>query len=188
MSTWLLWLVGGLYIAGPVLGCLLGLQALYFYYIGPNLPESKRLPAPHWSISAWLIAMTIMLVILIAGHLNFSLGTGATIKSAIGWAKGWLLIALFIFAGAVLPIRREIVYRAICRTGKYTILLLPLFLVAPFVGLPATLWVSPLQIIGGSGPEYFATILYTLEPGSGAPRWQFFAPGRRRPGWWGWSI
>ncbi|WP_321323206.1 O-antigen ligase family protein [uncultured Parasphingorhabdus sp.] len=176
LATWLLWLVGGLYIAGPVLGCVLCLQALYFYYIGPVLPESKRLQMPRWPISVWLVAMTVMLVILIAGHLNFSLGTGATIKSSIGWAKGWLLIALFIFAGAVLPIRREIVYRAICRTGKYTIMLLPFFLVAPFAGLPATLWVSPLQIIGGSGPEYFATILYTLEPGSGAPRWQFFAP------------
>jgi len=120
--------------------------------------------------------MIMMLVILVAGHLNFSLGTGVIIKSTIGWAKGWLLIALFIFAGAVLPIRAEIVYRAICRTGKYTIFLLPLFLAAPLVGLPPSLWVSPLKIIGGSGPEYFATILYTLEPGSGVPRWQFFAP------------
>tara|TARA_R110001599_G_scaffold193040_1_gene388731 strand:+ start:15959 stop:17155 length:1197 start_codon:yes stop_codon:yes gene_type:complete len=169
-------LVGGLYIAGPVIGCLLSLQALYFYYIAPSLPKTKRLEMPHWSILAWLIAMTVMLVILVVGHLNFSLGTGAIIKSAIGWGKGWFLIALFIFVGAVLPIRAEIVYRAVCRTGKYTILLLPLFLAAPFVGLPERLWVSPLQILGGSGPEYFATILYTLEPGSGAPRWQFFAP------------
>jgi len=176
IATWLLWLVGGLYIAGPVLGCVLSLQALYFYYIAPSLPKTKRLTTPHWSISIWLISMTVMLVILVAGHLNFSLGSGAIIKSAIGWAKGWLLIALFIFAGAVLPIRREIIYRAICRTGKYTIFLLPLFLAAPLVGLPASLWVSPLKIIGGSGSEYFATILYTLEPGSGAPRWQFFAP------------
>lgn len=176
IATWLLWLVGGLYIAGPVIGCLLSLQALYFYYIAPSLPKTKRLEMPHWSILAWLIAMTVMLVILVVGHLNFSLGTGAIIKSAIGWGKGWFLIALFIFVGAVLPIRAEIVYRAVCRTGKYTILLLPLFLAAPFVGLPERLWVSPLQILGGSGPEYFATILYTLEPGSGAPRWQFFAP------------
>ncbi len=176
VTTWLLWLVGGLYIAGPVLGCVLSLLALYLYYIAPSLPVAKRIAAPHWSVSLWLIAMLAMLVILVAGHLNFSLGTGAIIKSTIGWAKGWLLIALFIFAGAVLPIRAEIIYRAICRTGKYTIILLPLFLVAPFVGLPEILWVSPLKIFGGSGPEYFATILYTLEPGSGTPRWQFFAP------------
>ena len=55
-------------------------------------------------------------------------------------------------------------------------MLLPLFLVAPFIGLPETLWVSPLKIVGGPGPEYFATTLYTIEPGAGTPRWQFFAP------------
>lgn len=53
---------------------------------------------------------------------------------------------------------------------------LPLFILAPFIGLPETLWVSPLQILGGSGPEYFSVTLFTLEPGAGTPRWQFFAP------------
>jgi hypothetical protein len=176
LATWLLWLVGGLYIAGPVLGCALALLTLYFYFVAPALPEAKRLQTPHWSIMMWLLSMAAMQIILVAGHLNFGLGTGAIIKSSIGWAKGWLLIALFIFAGAVLPVRSEIIYRAICRTGKYTILLLPIFLAAPFIGLPDTLWVSPLKIVGGSGSEYFATTLYTLEPGSGSPRWQFFAP------------
>ena len=176
MATWLLWLVGGLYIAGPVLGLGLALQALYFYYIAPALPATKQLALPHWSVNLWLAGMAAMLLILLVGHFNFDLGTTQTIKSSIGWAKGWLLIALFIFAGAILPIRAEVIYRAICKTGKYTILLLPLFLAAPFIGLPEILWISPLRIVGGSGPEYFATILYTLEPGSGTPRWQFFAP------------
>ncbi|MEP3227364.1 MAG: O-antigen ligase domain-containing protein [Parasphingorhabdus sp.] len=176
LATWLLWLVGGLYIAGPVLGCTLALMAAYFYFVAPSLPAEKRLAAPHWSVSLWLLAMGFMLVILFVGHLSFDLGATTIVKSSIGWAKGWFLIALFIFAGAILPIRAEIVYRAICRTGKYTVLLLPIFLLAPYVGLPSNLWVSPLKIIGGSGPEYFSAILYTLEPGSGAPRWQFFAP------------
>ena len=34
------------------------------------------------------------------GHLDWSLGTGATIKSTIGWMKGWALIPLFLLAGA----------------------------------------------------------------------------------------
>ena len=176
MATWLLWLAGGLYIAGPVIGAVLTLQALYFYYIAPSLPKEKHLNWPHWAVKTWLAGMGAMLLILWVGHFNFDLGIATTIKSSIGWAKGWLLIALFIFAGAVLPIRAEVIYRAVCRTGKYTIFLLPLFLAAPFIGLPETLWVSPLKIVGGSGPEYFAAVLYTLEPGSGVPRWQFFAP------------
>ncbi|MEP2987853.1 MAG: O-antigen ligase domain-containing protein [Parasphingorhabdus sp.] len=176
IATWLLWLIGGLYIAGPVIGCMLALQACYFYYVSPALPEAKRLRPPRYPVTIWLVAMGAMLGILIIGHLNFNLGTATTIKSSVGWAKGWMLIALFIFAGAILPIRPSIIYRSVCRMGQYTIFLLPIFLAAPFIGLPDTLWVSPLKIVGGSGSEYFATILYTLEPGSGAPRWQFFAP------------
>ena len=176
LATWPLWLVGGLYVAGPVLGCSLAMQAIYFYYVAPVLPRSKQLPLPRIPVVIWLIAMGAMLGILIIGHLNFDLGVAKTIKSSFGWAKGWMLIALFIFAGAVLPVRPAILFRAICHVGRHTIFLLPVFLLAPFVGLPETLWVSPLKIFGGSGSEYFATVLYTLEPNSGVPRWQFFAP------------
>ena len=176
MATWPLWLVGGLYIAGPVLGFLFAGWALLLYYIAPNLPEERRLPAPPMSIMIWIAGMLGLLIVLWIGHFDQSLGTGQTIKSSIGWAKGWLLIALFLFAGAVLPIKRSAIVRAVCKVGAVTLIVLPIFLAAPYIGLPSMLWVSPLKILGGSGPEYFATILYTLEPGTNAPRWQFFAP------------
>ena len=170
-ATWLLWLVGGLYIAGPALGWLLALLAFGQIYLG-----RKSLLAVPSAVWLWMAGMAAMLVILWVGHANFSLGTGQTVKSSIGWAKGWALIALFIFAGAVLDIRTEVMARAVCRLGMWTLLILPVFIVAPFIGLPETLWVSPLRIVGGSGPEYFAATLYTIEPGAGTPRWQFFAP------------
>ncbi|KPL68428.1 capsular biosynthesis protein [Erythrobacter sp. SG61-1L] len=174
--TWVLWLIGGLYPAGPALGWILALMACGRIYIAPGLPEDRRpgpLPATIW---LWLAGMGAMLLVLWIGHSNFSLGTGQTIKSSVGWAKGWALLALFPFAGAVLRPRPQVIYRAISKLGLQSLILLPLFLVAPYVGLPGTLWVSPLKIVGGSGPEYFAAILYTLEPGVGTPRWQFFAP------------
>lgn len=170
-ATWLLWLVGGLYIAGPVIGWLLA--ALVFAELYTGRAAIARVPALAW---LWLGAMAAMLVILWIGHANFSLGSGQTIKSSIGWAKGWALLALFLFAGAVLDIRMAVIVRAVCRLGLWTLALLPLFIAAPFLGLPETLWVSPLKIVGGPGPEYFATTLYTIEPGVGTPRWQFFAP------------
>jgi hypothetical protein len=175
-ATWILWLAGGLYLAGPALGWILAVRAARAYYLAPALPEAERpapLPSALW---AWLGAMTAMLIILFAGHSNFQLGTGQTIKSAIGWAKGWALIALYPLAGYVLPIRLAALSRAVCRLGRQTLFLLPIFLAAPFVGLPEKLWVSPLKVLGGSGDEYFAAILYTLEPGVGTARWQFFAP------------
>ncbi|WP_137681699.1 O-antigen ligase domain-containing protein [Aurantiacibacter suaedae] len=173
-STWLLWLLGGLYIAGPVLGWVLLLLACWQAYVDPTVgARFVRLPLLIW---LWVIGMAAMLLILWIGHANFDLGTGKTIKSSIGWAKGWALIALFPLAGALLQVREQVIYRAICRLGLQTLVLLPLFLAAPFIGLPETLWVSPLKIVGGPGPEYFATTLYTIEPGAGTPRWQFFAP------------
>lgn len=169
--TWGLWLVGGLYIAGPVLGCALAGMALWSLYLGK--PEAHPIPATVW---LWIAGMGAMLLILWIGHANFQLGAGQTIKSSIGWAKGWALIALFPLAGAVLNIRGEALYRAICKLGLQTLILLPIFLVAPMIGLPERLWVSPLQILGGAGPDYFTAQLYTIEPGVGTPRWQFFAP------------
>ena len=175
-SSWWLWLIGGLYIVGPVLGWTLALLVARAWYFGDVLPERERMRPVSAAIWVWLAGMAAMLLVLWIGHRNFSLGTGATIKSSVGWAKGWALIALFPLAGACLNIRPEVIYRAICRLGRQTLWLLPLFLIAPMIGLPQTLWVSPLKVLGGSGDEYFAAVLYTLEPGVGTARWQFFAP------------
>jgi hypothetical protein len=175
-STWWLWLIGGLYIAGPLLGWTLAILYARDAFLAPRLPEAARPYPLGWSIWVWLCGMGAMLIILLIGHANAGLDAAATVKSAIGWAKGWALLALFPLSGAGLQIRPELIYRAICRLGRQTLLLLPIFVAAPYLGLPETLWISPLKIFGGSGDEYFSAILYTLEPGVGTPRWQFFAP------------
>ncbi|MEP3420952.1 MAG: O-antigen ligase family protein [Erythrobacter sp.] len=174
--TWPLWLVGGLYIVGPVLGwSLAGMVALALYLDG--LPGDGGKPAPvPLTIKIWLGGMVAMLIVLWVGHANFDLGTGKTIKSSVGWAKGWALIALFPLAGAVLKVRPEVIFRSVCKLGLYTLILVPVFVAAPYIGLPELLWVSPLKVLGGAGPDYFAAQLYTIEPGAGTPRWQFFAP------------
>ncbi|MEO9468059.1 O-antigen ligase family protein [Parasphingorhabdus sp.] len=176
MSTWVLWLIGGLYIAGPVIAWILAGNVAWRFYLAPGLPEHQKPKKAGWVLWTWVAGMALLLVTLWIGHSNFDLGMVATIKSSIGWAKGWALLAIFILAGAALDIRPAIIYRAICKLGAQTLILLPIFLIAPFAGLPETLYVSPLQIVGGPGPEYFATTLYTIEPGAGVPRWQFFAP------------
>ncbi len=169
--TWILWLIGGLYIAGPALGWVLAVMAALALYL-----DKVRLSAIPATVWIWLTGMLAMLIILWIGHANFELGLGKTIKSSVGWAKGWALIALFPLAGSLLKIRAEAIYRAVCRLGLWTLLVLPVFLAAPFIGLPELLWVSPLKVLGGAGPDYFAAQLYTIEPGAGTPRWQFFAP------------
>ena len=57
-----------------------------------------------------------------------------------------------------------------------TLALAPILLAAAFLHLPRQLYVSPLQAVGGPGPEFFAVELYGIEPETGVARWRFFAP------------
>lgn len=131
------------------------------------------IPTPVW---LWLIGMGALLPILWVGHINWGYGMAATIKSTIGWAKGWALMALSPLVGAVLPIRREILVRGQCVIGLWTLCLAPLLLAAPYLGLPERIFTSPLKAVGGPGPEYFTLFLFTYDPATWTPRWQFFAP------------
>ncbi|MEO0713586.1 MAG: O-antigen ligase domain-containing protein [Pseudomonadota bacterium] len=120
--------------------------------------------------------MLIMLLALEVGHMNQNLGVGQTIKSTIGWAKGWALLALFPLIGACMDIRLETLIRAAGWVALGTLLVTPLFMLAPVVGLPEVLFVSPLKAVGGPGPEFFAVQLYSIEPTDGSTRLRYFTP------------
>jgi hypothetical protein len=174
--TWVFYATGALYIVGPVLGWTLATMVSLGLYFGEALkPAWRAAPVPS-GVWVWIGGMLVMLIVLVIGHSNFGLGMGKTIKSSIGWAKGWALLALFPLAGACLPVRPAVIYRACAELGLQTLLLLPVMLAAPYVGLPEALFVSPLKAVGGPGPEFFTLQLYTIDPGTGAPRWQFFTP------------
>ncbi|MBW8638926.1 hypothetical protein K1W69_17145 [Hoeflea sp. WL0058] len=176
-STWLFYLIGGLYVVGPVIGWLLaGLAGLSLYLGNAIRADLRPTGSPPPLVLGWIAGMVAMLVPLLIAHAGWDLGMGQTIKSVVGWAKGWALVALFIFAGATLPIRRSVIVRAMCVVALITVVLTPLFIVAPMAGLPSMIFVSPLKAIGGPGPEYFSVYLYTIDPASGSARWQFFAP------------
>ncbi len=149
--------MGALYVVGPVLAWILGFLALVVLYLGDAVRADLRATGPiPLSVWLWIFGMAIMLVALWVGHLNWSLDLKQTIKSSIGWAKGWALLALFPLAGALLPLRREILIRGQCVIGLGTLILAPLMLAAPYVGLPERICTSPLKAIGGPGPEYFS--------------------------------
>ncbi|MEQ8654420.1 MAG: hypothetical protein RIC87_18275 [Kiloniellales bacterium] len=175
--TWCFYLLGALYIIGPVLAWVLCGLTILSLYLGPAIRDDLRasgpIPAVVW---AWILGMGLMLVALWVGHLDWRLGLGATIKSTVGWAKGWALLALFPLAGAVLPIRRRVLIGAQGVVALCTLLVLPVLFAAPYLGLPQKIFTSPLKAVGGPGPEYFSLYLYTLDPSSWTPRWQFYAP------------
>ncbi|MEO0974130.1 MAG: O-antigen ligase domain-containing protein [Pseudomonadota bacterium] len=174
--TWAFYALGALYIVGPVLGWSLVALVFLGNYLRPALPDTwhaRTIPFGAW---VWIGAMSIMLVALIVAHANFELGLAKTVKSTIGWAKGWALLAIFPLAGACLPIRSAVIYRAMCHVGLQTLLLLPVLMASAFTGLPEALFVSPLKAVGGPGPEFFTVQLYITDPSNGEPRWQFYTP------------
>ena len=175
--TWPLYAIGSLYVVGPVLAWILGGLVVLVLYFGPavraDVQATGTIPPVIWG---WILGMAVMLITLWVGHLDWGLGLKQTIKSSIGWAKGWALLALFPLAGAILPIRREVIVRAQCIVGLWTLVIAPLLLIAPYIGLPERIFTSPLKAIGGPGPEYFSVFLFTWDPSTWTPRWQFYAP------------
>jgi hypothetical protein len=123
--------------------------------VGGRVSDLGRLP---WYFAIFLMGTSA----LWAGHMDWSLGTKQTIKSSIGWAKGWALLTLFPLLGVVLPIRREILTRAQCTLGLWTSIIAPVLLIAPILGLPECIFTSPLKAIGGPGPEIFRSVFTPL--------------------------
>jgi len=175
VGTYGFYAIGGLYVVAPVIAWIL------LFYLGKKLweqtdqtPEEERISIP-LGVWVWVMAMLVMELALVMGHLDYNLGLPATIKSSIGWAKGWALMAIFPLIGC-LPIRPQLIYRAACIVCYHTVLLAPIFILAQKLHLPQTLYVSPLRLVGGPGDEFFSFNLYELEPDSGAPRWRLFTP------------
>jgi hypothetical protein len=175
LGTYPLYAIGALYIIGPVLAWVLlvrlGMRLWTQSFHAPSAAGIRVAPA----VWLWCAGMLFMLVALVAGHLSQDLGIAKLMKSSIGWAKGWALLAVFPLAGC-LPVRPELLYRGACIVCLHTLLLSPIFFGAWVIGLPETLWVSPLKVVGGPGPEFFSLSLYEIDPGRGTPRWRLFTP------------
>ena len=168
-------LTGATYIVGSVVAWI-----LFAYFIlklwlqDEDTPESEKIVIP-WITWVWIIGMLMMEVALIMGHLDFNLSTAQIIKSSIGWAKGWAIMALYPLAGC-LNIRPQIIYRAACVICFHTLVISPLLIAAPILGLPEQLYVSPLKAVGaGLGPSFFDVSLYNVDY-DGQIRQRLFAP------------
>lgn len=168
------YLLGATYIVGSVLGVILGLYVgLKWWLQTEATPEAEKIKI-HWLIWVWIIAMAMMQVALIIGHLDFDLPTSTIIKSSIGWLKGWAALALYPLA-ACLPIRPQLIYRAVCVICLQTLLISPLLIIAPLLHFPEILYVSPLKAVGGPGPTFFDVSFYEVDF-DGSIRQRLFTP------------
>ena len=174
--TYPIYLIGGLYVLGSALGwLLLILFSLKVYLLGKRgfsiNPISKISPI----VWLWIICMFVMLLALLVAHIDRQMGTGPTIKSSIGWAKGWALLALFPLLGCMINIRPQIVARGCCIAAASATPFAALGIVASSIGVSGDLFISPVKAIGGP-TELFVVKLYGINPETGAARWQFIGP------------
>ncbi|BAZ13300.1 hypothetical protein NIES4071_51390 [Calothrix sp. NIES-4071] len=175
IGTYAFYLIGGLYIVGSVIGWILLIylcKKLFNQTEATPLDERITIPLSTW---IWIGGMLVMELALILGHYDFDLPTGLVIKSTIGWAKGWALLAVFPLVG-VLKIRPQLLWRAACIVCFQTLLFSPIFILAYLLHLPEQLYISPLRIVGGPSDEFFAFRLYEIDPSNALPRWRLFTP------------
>ena len=175
VGAWGFYAIGALYLVGPALAIVLLSIYAWRHYAAPMRPAARPRPIPV-GVWVWIAGMAAMLLALLVAHVAEDLGLAKTTKSSVGWLKGWGLMALFPLAGACLNIRPALIVRATGIFAKQTLVLIPILIAAAMVHLPSRLFVSPLQAVGGPGPEFFAVYLYIVDPASGAARWQFIAP------------
>ena len=173
--TFAFYLFGALYLVAPMLGWSL-LAGLIFRWASNDVRNNRVAQNSRWLIILWIVGVCVLELALIIGHVNFDLSFGKIIKSTIGWAKGWALLAIFIVVGFYSNIRYQLICRAACVVGLIALFITPLLIFAYVAGLPDLLYVSPLKILGGAGDEFFTVILYEIDPFNGSPRWRFFAP------------
>jgi len=163
---------GGLYILGSVIGWIIFTIVLLRWYVNGR-DELAIIPTIVW---LWILGGLLMFAALIIAHSNWDLGLAKTIKSSIGWAKGWALLPLFLFIGAFVDIKPTLIIRAVCILSFHSLIFGLITLVLYKAGIHGDLFISPLQIIGGPGESFFKVSLFGLNPESGAGRWRFFTP------------
>jgi hypothetical protein len=172
LLTYPIYAIGGLYITGSILGwTVLALVTLRTFI--EDEKSFTGLPVLVW---VWVIGMLVMLLSLWIAHAQWSLGGSQTIKSTIGWAKGWALLGLFPMLGAIVKLKPEALIRSVCIVAKHSAIFGAVTWLLYMIGLPGQLFVSPLQILGGSGDSFFMVSLYQTNPEVAIGRWQFFAP------------
>ncbi|MDM7859314.1 O-antigen ligase domain-containing protein [Alteromonas sp. ASW11-36] len=171
-STYGIYAFGGLYVLGSVIGYMLAGIVLLRSFVGQGL-KVQSVSAMQW---VWHIGMLTMLLALFIGHANWNLGMPQTIKSTIGWAKGWALMSLFIWLGACSYIRPHYVVRGVSLVAIHSLVFALISVLAYIAGISGDIYVSPLKVVGGPGPDFFKVSLFGMNPETGAGRWQFFGP------------
>lgn len=174
-GTYLVYLTGTLYIVYPVLIWVLTAYTLLKLLVQTEeTPEAERITIP-WGVWVWIVSMGVMLIALVAGHLDFQLSTWLIFKGVFDqFARTWALMAVLPLV-ACLKIRPELVYRACCILGFQCLIFAVIGNVGSWLNLDGELYVSPLARFAG-GIDAATVFLYMKDEFTDEFRLFMFAP------------
>ncbi len=173
IGTYPIYLLGAQYVCATFLASF-----LTFYLLRKCWNQTEKTPLDEKitispSAWVWIIAMLVIEVALIIGHLNFDLEISQIIKSSLTWYRNWGLLALFPLIGH-LNIRSKIIYRSVCILCLQSLIIISICSLAQLLKIPILSYVSPLQAFGGVIDSYRIYLFYILDENQS--RLTLFAP------------
>ncbi|MEM6447919.1 MAG: O-antigen ligase domain-containing protein [Cyanobacteria bacterium P01_D01_bin.123] len=173
IGTYGFYALGAQYLAAWGLAwCLTG-YLVYQWWQGKYQSELDR-PRVATAVWLWIAGMMLMTVPVVMGHLDFQLGLPRTIASLVKWSREWALFALFPLIGCF-RIRPQLIYRGVCIVCLQSLVFAAIGYSSYLIGLPETLYTSPLKLGGGTEALYRVS-LFAVEAGNNEPRMLMFAP------------
>lgn len=175
IGTYVLYFLGALHIVAPAIAWFLGFYTFKkLWSQTATTPAEERITVPV-TVWVWLVAMLMIQLALVIGHLDFDMGD-RVIKSTFNFfARSWAMFALFPLIGC-LKIRPQLVYRAVCILCLQCLFFVVIGIGASIVHLPTPLYISPLYKLGGIGDAYYRVQLYEIDPETGGLRLDLFTP------------
>lgn len=172
ISNYAIYLFCGQYFLAPLLATFLAFYVLRKWWRQSQItPLSQRISIST-SVWVWLIAMIVIEIALIVGHVNFDWSGVHIFKSSLNWYRKWFLLALFPIAG-YLDIRPKLLYRALCILCLQHLIFIPLFGLMGFAHINV-MYYSPLKALGGG--ELLYQVIFGTVVDTGQTRFQLFTP------------
>jgi hypothetical protein len=175
INIYVIYLLGGHYIFAPLLASFLAFCVVKKWWNQTLMTPIKEKIIISPLVWLWIIAMLIMEVALIIGHLNWELSLVQVFKSTLFWYRHWALFALFPLSG-YLNIRPQIIYRAVCIFCLQGLILVLLCYIAYILNIPRFDYVSPLKAFGGDELYYRTNFLFPEPHYNEGFRLTLFAP------------
>lgn len=172
--TYPMYLLGAQYICATLLATFLACYLFYKWWNQSEYTHEKEKIIISPSCWVWLVAVLVIELALIVGHINFNLEFSQILRASFTWYRNWGIIALFILIGHLNNIRSAIIYRAICIFCLQSLIVVLIAGITVILNLGNISYISPLKAFGGISESYRVIIFYMLDDGQ--PRLQLFAP------------